>query len=215
MGLAAGQYFLPVTRALLTAASDVPVLDVFRHLGVPKSPGYRILAFYEAHNAVQNAPGHLAVDVRRVVTLAGGLRADRAVPDRTLAAGPPLEVALRLVRDAGVPHALGFQSAANEHAYFEPAGVHQWYVDRQRRASDPSALPDVAARLAEHPQASPRNRYEFFLDDLARLDVQDRSGRPAATSPVQTLLDLAVHARTAAHLEFMLGFLGKQGLLHG
>lgn len=91
MGLAASRFFLAVTRALLAVRAGERPYDLFERARVPKPPGYRILSFYQNHNALQNRPEGLAVDARQVLSLAGGLRADRAVPDRVLCKGPPLE----------------------------------------------------------------------------------------------------------------------------
>lgn len=222
MRLAASRYFLPVSRAILLPPQRERPMEMFDRLGIPKSPGYRVLAFYQAHNALQNGPDGLLVDSRKVVNLAGGLRADRAVPDRILSQGPPLETATGYLNKVGLPYALGLQSAANQHAYFESGSVHQIYLHPTRPVRHeptsiakkilPSSIPDVMEALTSHPLASKNNRYEFFIDDLAPLDIIG-TGRMPLTGPVQTVLDLALHARTAAHLEFLMEFLRKQEVM--
>lgn len=69
--------------------------------------------------------------------------------------------------------------------------------------------------LGRRARARPTQAYEFFVDDLARLDVQMAQHNLPVTSALQTVLDLATHARSAAHLEFMLEFLRKKGEVHG
>lgn len=231
MGLAASRYFLSVTRELLRLQDTERPADLFKRSGVPRSPGYRVISFYEKHNALQNAPTGLAVDIRKVISLAGGLRADRAVPDRVLVKGPPLHRAAAILHELKVPFALGFQSAANVHAYFEPSNVSQVYIQQPGGPRGPARteltvtgqvmFPDrldyvagLAATLLGDSLSTRSQVYELFIDDLGPLDcVADRNF--PVTSALQTVLDLATHARTAAHLEFMLDFLRKQGGIRG
>lgn len=227
MGLAASRFFLPVTRELLRLQPGERPTDLFDRLSVPKSPGYRIITFYETHNALQPPPTGMVADARKILSLAGGLRADRAVPDRSFVKGPPLEQGLAILENLGVPFALAFQSAANQQAYFEPSNVHQLYIQTPRGREKLNSmgqrifpaqlhtLPLIAAALMGAPSASRNHRYELFADDLQPLDVRAHESQPPTTGPLQTLLDLATSARTAAHLEFMLEFLRKQGAVHG
>jgi hypothetical protein len=211
MALVANRHFLSTTRALLRRDRPVRPLDLFQESGIPKTQGYRVLRFYEVHGAVRKTRT-LEVDARRILSLQGGLRADRTVPDRTLQEGPPLETACSLLDANGIPYAVGFQTAANLHAYFEPAGAHTIYIGRTGKTPTTRLLTQVEETLMGHDATSPRDTYEFFLDDLERLEVQtDHRGH--LTSPLQTLLDLYLHGRMAAHREFLLDQLQKQGVL--
>lgn len=213
MGLAANRYFLPVTRGLLTATARSSH-ELFQAAGVPKSPGYRVVRFYEHHGALRTERG-IEADARSILDLQGGLRAERALPDRHFIKGPPLDTAMEVLRGMDVDAAIGFQTAANRHAYFEPTGAHQIYVQRPAKATEAARRTgDVLNALTQHPRASRSDAYELYVDDLARLDVREERGQPM-TSPVQTLLDLCLHGRTAAHKEFLFDQLRKQGVLHG
>ncbi|MBW3583343.1 MAG: hypothetical protein KY455_09625 [Euryarchaeota archaeon] len=215
MGLADSRSFLVLTRALMTQEGRDRPLHIFHRLGVPKSPGYRILRFYETHDSVRTVQGRLEADPRRVLGLQGGLRADRAVADATVEEGPPLPDALEIIQGLSSRYAIGMQTAANVQAYFEPSGAHNIYLEKNTGTRKTgSSYQDLAERLRDHPAASRSDRYEFYLDDLDRLDI--RPGPIGSmTSPVQTLLDLALHHRTAAHKEFLFDMLEKQGVVHG
>jgi hypothetical protein len=214
MGLASSQYFLPVTRALLTGRTVESPHDLFRRTGIPKSPGYRIVRFYEYHGALRTTRG-LAADTRSILRLQGGIRAERALPDRNFVQGPPPEIAMELLRSMDADAAIGFQTAANRHAYFEPTGAHQLYVQRPAKITAAANLTGkILNAFTQHPSASRSDAYEIYVDDLGRLDIRQERGQPM-TSPVQTLLDLCLHHRAAAHKEFLLQQLQKQGVLHG
>lgn len=212
MALVSSKHFLGTTRALLRRDRPERPLDLFRRANIPKTPGYQTLRFYEVHGAVRTARG-IETDPRRILTLQGGLRAERAIPDRSVPRGPPLERAARLLDEHGIAYAIGFQTAANLHAYFEPAGAHTLYVDRRGGSAHASGLMAQVETIFSHDAIhSAPQPYEVYLDDLARLDIQeDHRGR--LTSPLQTLLDLCVHSRTAAHREFLFDQLQKQGVL--
>lgn len=212
MGLAANRYFLPLTRALLVERDVENPLDLFRRAGIPKSPGYRALEFYVQHGAVRVHRG-VHVDPRRVVALQGGLRADQAVPDRLCPSGPELANALEVLNRTNAHAAAGFQTAANLQAYYEPSGVHTLYIQRPaNRAMQAARLAEISDLLSAHPDASDTNRYELHIESFDRIDVQDGPQGPM-TSPVQTLLDLALHARTAAHKDFLFDRLHNAGII--
>lgn len=211
--MADSRHFLPVTRRLVAGPPDERALDLFRRARVPKSPGYRVLKFYEAHGAVQTRRGRLERDPRRILTLQGGLRADRALPERAVGKGlPPLDASSTL--DAlGVRHAFGFQTAANLQAYFEPAGAHAIYLHGDSMTAA-RLTTEVSKALTTSRRATQQDPYDLYVDDLDRLDVVPGPKGPM-TSPVQTLLDLAIHSRTAAHREFLFDLLQKQGVVRG
>lgn len=214
MGLASNRYFLAVTRELLTGRQAESPHELFRRAGVPKTPGYRVIRFYEYHGVMRTERG-IEADARSILTLQGGLRAERALPDRDFIKGPPLDVALEVLRGLDVEAAIGFQTAANRHAYFEPSGAHQLYIQRPEKVTDAAKLTgQILNAFTQHPRASHSDAYELYVDDLARLDVRQERGQPI-TSPVQTLLDLCLHNRTAAHKEFLLDQLRKQEVVHG
>lgn len=209
MALASSRFFLPVSRELLQPLPGERAGDLFERIGVPKSPGYRVVSFYEAHAAVSSQPSGLKSDGRQVLRLAGGLRADRALPDRAIIKGPSLKQALQTLNDVGVRYCLGFQSAANQISYFEPSGHHAIYLSAKANAetqamkADKIAMGEIVNAFTQHPEASREHRYDFFIDDLQRLDVRrDQDGTPH-TSHTQTLFDLATHARMAASFEFL------------
>lgn len=213
MALAADRHFLTATRALLRQDRPDRPLDLFRQNGIPKSQGYRILRFYEYHGAVRTSRS-IETDPRRILTLQGGLRAERAIPDRNHSRGPPLELARELLEENAIPYAIGLQTAANLHAYFEPAGAHTIYVGRPKTTTATTFLSQVEQVLATDGPSSSAQPYELYLDDLDRLDVQD-GPRGSMTSPLQTLLDLCLHGRTAAHRGFLFDQLQKQGIIDG
>lgn len=214
MSLVESRYLLPLTRALVTLQAPDSAYRLLQRLKIPKTPGYLVLQFYETHNAIRTEGG-LEADTRRVVLMQGGLRAERAVPDKILRKGPPLEQAIRLLDDLGIEYALGFQTAANKHAFFEPSGAHAIYIqqpDQPKQASELKMRIDQA--FQKHNKASEKQNYELLIDHLDRLDVR-KNKEFNLTSPVQTLLDLAVHTRTSAHREFLFDMLVKQGVIHG
>ncbi|MGB1697364.1 MAG: hypothetical protein ACPHK8_03080, partial [Thermoplasmatota archaeon] len=186
---------------------------LLRQAGVPKTPGYRTIQFYEYHGAVRTERG-IEADARSILTLQGGLRTERALPDRHFIKGPPLETAMEILRANQIQAAIGFQTAANRHAYFEPAGANQLYIQRPAKVTDAAKLTGkILNEFTQHPRASHSDSYELYVDDLTRLDIQEARGEPM-TSPIQTLLDLCLHSRTAAHKEFLHDQLRKQEVLH-
>lgn len=203
MSLADNRRFLAVTRGLLRSDGKEPATAMLARLGVPTATGYRIFRFYAHHGALRSSRAGMEVDHRKIVTLAGGLRADRAVPDRELTKCPPLAAAARVLGDKGIAFVAAFRTAANRIGYFEPAETMSLYVGRPEQRE--------LARLLTVPGQS--GRCHLHHEDLSRLEaVRDADGIPI-TSPMQTLLDLAADPLGGAHRSFLEELLRRRGEL--
>lgn len=193
MGLADHKHFLPVTRELVRGPQE-PAPYLFSRLGIPKAMGYKVLRFYTFHGAVHTTRTGMQVDPREVVRLAGALRMDRAVPDRTLTrAADPVRLGEAL-DEQGIPYALGFQAAANRIGYFEPGPALDLYVPRDRQ--------DMVHDLIVSHRTAGETRLHY--ESLDRLDIVEDADGVRITSPIQTLLDLATGSHGSAHLAFLM-----------
>lgn len=193
MALADHRGFLPLTRALVRRSTlpDAPTL--FRELGLPKPTGYRILRFYTYHGAVTNEGGGMRADRREVVRLAGALRLDQAIPDRTIPHGIPAPELSRHLALKAVPHAFAFETAANRIGYFEPSPATSVYVDRRHFRM-------IRDFVVAHHKPGETRLHDGPLD---RIETMEDVGGLPITTPAQTLLDLATSAKGSAHLDYL------------
>lgn len=151
------------------------------------------LLFY--HRAIAERDG-LRVDRGRLVTLLTAHRMASLRPEAPFEAAVDAEEAHRLLQAAGIPHCLGFFSAANLWSFFEPRADVHVYVPRGRVSSVRAALD----------QRGPRSRrpatVQVYVEGLAGLGRAERAGAPV-TSPFQTVIDLRAHPEGGAHAAFL------------
>ncbi len=169
---------------------------------VSTSTLYRILGFYAYHRALDYAGTPLRADKKKIIALAGGLRADRAVPDTVIKQGPSLPETHRRLDADGIRHVFGFASAANLLSYFEPAGITSIYLAPGSKKK--------AKRILER---KGRETIHVHVEDMARIKAETTAEEYPITSPVRTLIDLTTDPNGGAHAAFLEEVLRRRGVL--
>lgn len=202
MSLADSAYFLPLVEVLLTAKDEDAARAQTDDLGMPRATSFRLLRFLRFHRAL--APHGLSVaDKRKLVMLAAGLRADKAVPTFVVPRiQGPAQVSGALERD-GIAHALGFAAAANAIGYFEPSGVVSVYVPPSERRRAIAALRRIPGPERGH----------LYVDEAAVATSVRVAPHLRVTSNARTLIDLHSDPNGGAHAVFLEDVFRAQGLL--
>ncbi len=95
-----------------------------------------------------------------------------------------------LLAEAGIAHAFGLFTAANQWAFFEPRRGYQLYVQQGDRAEVRRLLRGNGPQL------------ELFIENLDSLPIQQRGGIPV-TKPLLSVADLRAHPEGGAHAHFL------------
>ncbi len=202
MSLSDAPNFLPVVARLIEAQPGADTSSLIESTAGSKSAAYRILRFFKFHGAISYSGKLEVVDKKKVLQLAAGVRADRAVPDIIIQDGPPPSTAFRMLRSAGIGACFAFQSAANMHAFFEPSRETSFYV--------PTGYVTRAARVLRGHGTSPTHLHGARIDRIPSEPADEDSRR---TTMTQTLIDLLSSPYAGAHAAFLQEVLSKRGVL--
>lgn len=202
MSLADSSDFLRIVERLILAKPGETPATIQAGLGLKRANFYRVLKFFKFHGAASYGRAELVVNKRKALSLAAGLRADRAVPNTIIDHGPTIDQAVTILQSERVPFALAFQSAANNHGYFEPTGATSLYVETDLRRH----AVDVLNERGDRP-------IHLHAERLERVPTEALPDGSRITTLVQTLLDLLSTPGAGAHAAFLQEVLVRRGTL--
>lgn len=163
---------------------------ITRDLGVPSSTAGDWIRQLRFHRALVETPGGDRVDRPRLLSYLTSVRvAALSFVREVHVDGDVVAVSERLA-EAGVDHAFGMLTAANEWAFTEPLRSLQLYVPRRRARDIADILPEGDVRL------------DVFAENLDRLVLARRRGLQV-TDAFLTLLDCRAHPEGGAHADFL------------
>lgn len=150
-----------------------------------------VMRFLEFHGGL--SPGR-EIRWRRTATILSMLRLAAMNPVRTFAAPMDGLSAHQELESSGIRSALGFTSAANQWAFFEPHRTHHLFVERGSAVKAASALKQEAPRG----KGETITLFETDLDSLGTATLQSQT----LTTRLQTWIDLTHFPRAGAHEAF-------------
>ena len=181
-----------ILAVLESGQRTVSTRAVSESAGVSQRAASDIMRFLEFHGGL--SPGR-EVRWRRTATILSMLRLAAMNPVRSITATLDGPSAQRVLEASGIQTALGFTSAANQWAFFEPHRSHQLFVERGSAVKAASALADDA------PSRDTGERITLFETDLESLGTTSLQSH-MLTTRLQTWIDLAHFPRAGAHEAF-------------
>lgn len=180
--------------------------ELARTLGMGHSKVAEVINFLLFQRALRQTETGFTVEWDRLAKIMGALRLPAAAPTRTLSLLVTQEEFQNQLHDAEIPHVLGYTTAANALAYFEPHPEICVFIEKQdvRKVVDAlgaSADATAGRRLSQEALRS-HPRALLFTDKLERLDsVDTKLGK--VTSLHQTYVDLLNFPLAGAHADFI------------
>lgn len=189
--------FLGLGRALarVPEGSTIDTDQLRRDLNVPQASistatFYNWLSHLEFQRAISRTRSGVTVDRRRLMNFYAAFRVTRARPVLTTTSALSGADLVRHLQGEGIPTvALGFLSAANEWAFFEPRRSTQLYVGDH---------PLGALRDAIPPGDRP---VEVFRENWSEVPVRNRA--VPVTDLFMTIVDCHAHPEGGAHAAFL------------
>lgn len=160
--------------------------------GVSQRAASDIMRFLEFHGGL--SPGR-EIRWRRTASILSMLRLAAMNPVRTLTAPLDGSSAQQALESSGIQSALGFTSAANQWAFFEPHRNHQLFVERGSAVKATSALKQGSPARGKGETIT---LFETDLDSLGTTSLQSQT----LTTRLQTWIDLTHFPRAGAHEAF-------------
>jgi hypothetical protein len=177
-------------RLALAGEGTVRPAFLAEELGVPTSTLQLWLRQLRFQRVLTPQGREDTVDQARLLQFFGAIRMARLNPSRTFATDDDAAAVSRRLRSAGIPHALGMLSAANEWAFFEPRRRIELYAPRSHLAA-------LHRELAEG-----RTPVDVFEENMGELPTQERN-RAQVTTAFVTVVDCRAHPEGGAHAHFL------------
>ncbi len=160
--------------------------------GVSQRAASDTMRFLEFHGGLSS---RREIRWRRTAEILGMLRLAAMNPARSVSTALDGPAACAALQEAGIEAALGFTSAANAWAFFEPHRDLQVFISRGLASRAAAVLNDAALHGA------PDHEVTLFVTDLNATSITTLK-ETRITSRLQTWIDLAHFPRAGAHEAF-------------